>query len=155
LSPSSSPPPFCGIPLGIGGGAACVVIVSVGVEAAGGGGAAVVCVATTAALWDAPLGWACRLCFRAGLVVARVVVAADRVVVVAAVAVVVAVVVAVALAAVWVEVEVEADDPQALTNSVSATAIAGMRSVFIVISLPPKSVAWVRGRRTLAVASRT
>jgi two-component system, OmpR family, response regulator ResD len=129
---------------GGGGGAACVVIVAVGVEAAGGGVGAAACVATTAALWGARLLRACRLCLWAGFASARVVA------VVAGAAGGGAVVAAAALAAAWVEVEV--DDPQALASMVSATAIAAIRSVFIVVSLP-RSVAWVRGRRASAVAS--
>jgi hypothetical protein len=121
---------------GGGGGVARVVIVSVGVEAAGGGGGAVVCIATagTAVLCEAAWAWACRLCLWAGFVAARLVVVVvgaggagvDAVAVVAAAAV---------LAAVWVEVEDA--DPQALTSSVSSTAVAEVRSVFIVVSLPP------------------
>ena len=136
---------------GGGGGGARVVIVSVGVEAAGGGGGAAVCIATagTEVLCEAAWAWACRLCLWGGFVAARVVV----VVVVAGGAGVDAVVVVVtALAAVWVEVEDA--DPQALTSSVSSTAVAEVRSVFIVVSLPPHSVACVRGRPEPRVASR-
>jgi hypothetical protein len=119
---------------GGGGGVARVVIVSVGVEAAGGGGGAVVCIATagTAVLCEAAWACACRLYSWADFVAGRVVV----VVVVAGGADVDAVVVVVAaLAAVWVEVEDA--DPQALTSSVSSTAVAEVRSVFIAVSLPP------------------
>jgi hypothetical protein len=122
--------PIVSVVSGGGGGVARVVIVSAGVEAAGSGGGAVVCFATacTAVLCEAAWACACRLCLWAGFVAARVVVVTGG-------AGVDAVAVVAALAAVWVEVEDA--DPQALTSSVSSTAVAEVRSVFIVVSLPP------------------
>ena len=106
----------------VGGGAACVVIVAV---VAGGGGVVAVCVVAAAGL-----ECACGLCFAGGFLAAVVVVEVVEVVGVVWVVLVVA-----GALALWVVVDEAA--PQALTNSASRTAAAGMRISFMTISLNP------------------